>query len=222
MTNRPRTSRPILRIAYGVAFALSALSVLSVVSNTWGQQPPSTAQGQPAAKGATPGPGSQRKDVDDAQAREGLEVQEAQLEARRTLVRIDELRAEHAKRWKAYYEKMVREGKVIEDRMLAARDDVMMMDAHVAAERAELKVAEIRLKYARRNAGQGDQAARAADQAKEESDVLGALLDEKRRFSRSAKPGPSRPGGRKPITRSCSAAAWPPKTWCSPPRMTCC
>jgi hypothetical protein len=75
---------------------------------------------------------------------------------------------------------MVREGKVIEDRMLAARDDVMMMDAHVAAERAELKVAEIRLKYARRHAGQGDQAARAADQAKEELDVLEALLDEKR------------------------------------------
>ena len=46
---------------------------------------------------------------------------------------------------------MVREGKVIEDRMLAARDDVLMMDAHVAAEKAELKVAEIRAKYARQH-----------------------------------------------------------------------
>ena len=83
-------------------------------------------------------------DAVQAQRRDRLDVLEAQLEARRTLVGIDESRAEHAKRWQAYYEKLVREGKVIEDRMLAARDDVLMMDAHVAAEKAELKVAEIR------------------------------------------------------------------------------
>jgi hypothetical protein len=180
MTNRPRTPRWIARTALGGAFALSALSVLSVVANTWGQ-PPSPAPGAPAAKGATPGPGG----VHDAvQARDGLEVLEAQLEAKRTLLRIDEARVEQAKRWRAYYEKLVQERKVIEDRMLAARDDVLMMDAHVVAERAELKVAEIRLKYARRHAAPGDQAAGGAEQAREESDELEALLEAKRALLR--------------------------------------
>jgi hypothetical protein len=111
-------------------------------------------------------------------------VLEAQLEAKRTLLRIDESRAEQAKRWRTYYEKMVRQGKVIEDRMLAARDDVLMMDAHVLAERADLKVAEIRVKYARRVAEHGDQAAGGADQAREELDVLEALLEAKRALLR--------------------------------------
>jgi hypothetical protein len=115
-----------------------------------------------------------------------MEVLEAQLEAKRTLLRIDESRAEQAKRWRAYYEKMVREGRVIEDRMLAARDDVLMMDAHVVAERAELKVAEIHGKYARRRAAQGNLAAGGADQAREELDELEALLEAKRALLRVA------------------------------------
>ena len=110
----------------------------------------------------------------------GLEVLEAQLEAKRTLLRIDESRVEQAKRWKAYYEKMVRAGRVIEDRLLAARDDVLMMDAHVEAERAELKVREIRVRFARKHAAQPDQAADGADQAREELDELEALLEAKR------------------------------------------
>jgi hypothetical protein len=177
--NRPNMPRWIARTAVGGACVLFALSVVSVVSNSSAQQPPTSVQRQHVATVATPGPGSQRSEVDAVQSRDSLEVQEAQLEARRALVKIDELRAEQAKRWKTYYEKMVREGRVIEDRMLAARDDVIMIDAHVAAERAELKVAEIRLKLAQRRAGQGGQPPNAAEQAKEELDELDALLQEK-------------------------------------------
>jgi hypothetical protein len=75
--------------------------------------------------------------------------------------------------------------KVIEDRLLAARDDVLMMDAHVAAERADLKVAEIRAKHERRHVGRGDQAAGGAEQAREEAEVLDALLEAKRALLRS-------------------------------------
>src|SRR5215470_15074283 len=55
-----------------------------------------------------------------------------------------------------------------------------MMDAHVAAERAKLNVAEMRLKNARRRAAHGDQAVGGADEAREESEVLEALLEAKR------------------------------------------
>jgi hypothetical protein len=43
----------------------------------------------------------------------------------------------------------------LEDRLLAARDDVLMMDAHITSERANLKVAEIRVNSARRLATPG-------------------------------------------------------------------
>jgi hypothetical protein len=187
MINRPSTHRWIAWQALGGALALSSLSVLFLAANSWGQ-PQSPAQGAPATQGATPGAGSARGDVGavQAQGRDRLDVLDAQLEAKRTLVRIDESRAEHAKRWQAYYEKMVREGKVIEDRMLAARDDVLMMDAHVEAEKAELKVAEMRAKYARQHVAQGAPATGGADQAREELDVLETLLEAKRTLLRAA------------------------------------
>ena len=176
MINRSRTIRWTARAALGGAVALS---ILSVVATSLGQ-PPSPTSGGLAAKGAAPGGGSGRDDLVAAQARDRLEVLEAQLEAKRSLLRIDDSRAEQAKRWRAYYEKLVRDGKVIEDRMLAARDDVLMMEAHVAAEQADLRVAEIRVKYALRHAEHGGQATAGAEQAREELDVLVALLKAKR------------------------------------------
>ena len=119
MTNRPRTPRWIARTALAGACVLSALSIVSVVANSWGQ-PPSPAPGAPATRGPTPGPGGDRDGPDAVQARDAMEVLEAQLEAKRALLRIDESRAEQAKRWRAYYEKLVRDRMVIEDRLLAA------------------------------------------------------------------------------------------------------
>jgi hypothetical protein len=122
---------------------------------------------------------SVRDDHDAAQAHNALAILEAQVEAKRTLLRIDESRVEQAKRWKAYYDRLVRDGKVLEERLLAAREDILMMDAHVAAERAELNVAEMRLKNARRHAAHGDQAADGADEAREELEVLEARVEAK-------------------------------------------
>jgi hypothetical protein len=175
----------IVRTALAGAFSLSIVFALSVVANLRGQ-PPSRPPGAPTSQERAPGPGSVREDLEAAQARDGLEVLEARLEAKRTLMRIDESRAEQAKRWKAYYENLVRQGKIIEDRMLAARDDVLMMDAHVAAERADLKVAEMRVKFARQHAGHASQAQVSADQAREELGELEALLSAKRDLLRAA------------------------------------
>jgi hypothetical protein len=113
-----------------------------------------------------------------------LEVAETLLDAKRSLLRIDESRAEQAKRWRDYYEKMVRDEKIPADRVLAARDDVLMMQAHIDAERAELKVAEMRLRNARHRAERGDRPLGGADQAWEDAEALEALLGTKRALLR--------------------------------------
>jgi hypothetical protein len=93
------------------------------------------------------------------QAREEIEVLEALLEAKRALLRAGESRAEQARRAAAHYERLSRDGRVTEDRVLAARDDVLLMDSILAWGRAELKVAELRVKTARRDAAHGGPAA---------------------------------------------------------------
>jgi hypothetical protein len=96
------------------------------------------------------------------QAREELDVLEAQLEAKRALLRVGESRAEQARRVEAHYERLFRGGMATEDLVLAARDDVLLMDSALAWGRADLKVAEARVKGARRLAAHGGPAADAA------------------------------------------------------------
>jgi hypothetical protein len=174
MLTRSTALRWLARATLGGAFAL----VVAFPASARGQ-PPSPAAGQPAAGTAPPAARSTRADQQADQARDGLDAMEALLEAKRALLRIDESRAEQAKRWKAHYETLVRDGKVTEDRALAARDDLLMMEGHVAAERAELRVAEMRVRYARRHAARRDQAAASADQDREDAEALEALLDAK-------------------------------------------
>ncbi len=165
------------------AFALTGVYVLLVVANSWAQvakptQAPSSAKGTSSDSRIEPG------DDDSLTTQDRLEVLEAQLQAKRTLVQIDASRVEQAKRWVAYYEKSLREGKVTEDRLLAAKDDILMMDSHLAAERAELRVAEIRVKYARRQAN-GDKTDAGSDIAKEALEELEAVLEAKRALIRA-------------------------------------
>ncbi|MFO0892645.1 MAG: hypothetical protein U0790_26320 [Isosphaeraceae bacterium] len=148
-------------------------------------QPASPSAGAPAPDRAAPGPGSAREGDDADQDRVGLEIMEVLLEAKRTLLRIDESRVDQANQWRAYYEKMLRDGKVPQDRTLAARDDILMLKEHVEAERAELKVAELRLRNARRRAQLGDRSPSGGDQAREDAEVLETLLEAKRALLRA-------------------------------------
>lgn len=179
---RSSVPRWLAREILGGALAL----VVAFPASAWGQ-PPSTATGKPAA-GTTP-PGSTRAEVGAGrradQARDGQDVMAAWLEAKRALLRIDESRAENAKRWKVYYEKLIRDGKVTEDRVLAARDDVLMMEGHVEAERAELRVAEMRVRNAHRHAARPGQPAASADHDREDLEALEALLEAKRALLRA-------------------------------------
>jgi hypothetical protein len=84
-----------------------------------------------------------------------MEVLEAQLEAKRALLRVGEARAEQARRVEAHNERLFRGGMATEDLVLAARDDVLLMDSALAWGRADLTVTEIRVKSARRLAEHG-------------------------------------------------------------------
>jgi hypothetical protein len=75
------------------------------------------------------------------------------------LLRVGEARAEQARKVEARYEKLFRSGIATEDLVLAARDDVLLMDSALAWGRADLKVAEVRVKSARRLAASGGPAA---------------------------------------------------------------
>ena len=144
--------------ALGGVLAL-AFVVLSV--KAWGQLP-SAASGKSAAETTSQGSKSPTADRDIHQQanpeRDELAVLEVRLEAQRALLGIAEARREQAKRWEAHYEQLFRDRKVTEDRLLAAKDDVLMIEAHVAGERAELNVAEIRLGQARRRVANGEPA----------------------------------------------------------------
>jgi hypothetical protein len=59
----------------------------------------------------------------------------------------------------ARYDKLFRSGLATEDLVLAAKDDVLLMDSALAWGRADLKVAEMRVKSARQLATPGGPAA---------------------------------------------------------------
>ncbi|MBY0396895.1 MAG: hypothetical protein K2X91_10570, partial [Thermoleophilia bacterium] len=89
-------------------------------------------------------------------ARDEMEVLKAQLEARRALLQIGEARLVKAKAWHDRYQALFRAGMVTDERLKAAKDDVLMMEAHVAGERAEVKLTELRLRQAQRRLDYGE------------------------------------------------------------------
>ena len=158
MLKQQETSRSFRWTALGGVLTL-ALAGFSV--KAWGQLP-SPASNKSAAETNSQGSKSPGTDRDIHQQanpeRDELAVLEVRLEAQRALLGIAEARREQAKRWEAHYEQLFRDRKVTEDRLLAAKDDVLMIEAHVAGERAELNVAEIRLGQARRRVANGEPA----------------------------------------------------------------
>lgn len=112
-------------VGIGVAGMLGLTAVLMPPRPASGQKPP-----QEESKSATEvkPPKSAKADSELEQqinqAKDELELLELQLEAKKVALRIDEARLKEAKRWKAHYEELLRSGKVTEDRLLAANDDV--------------------------------------------------------------------------------------------------
>jgi len=90
------------------------------------------------------------------QAKEEIELLKAQLDAKKALCKIGEARLEQAKAWKAHFEGLFRAGKVTEDKLLASKDDLLMLEAHLAGEKADVKLAEMRVRQAQRRLDYGE------------------------------------------------------------------
>lgn len=89
-------------------------------------------------------------------ARDELDLLKAQLEAKKALHRIGEARITQAKAWQDRYKVLLKDGRVTEERLLAAKDDVLMLEAHLAGEVADIKLAEMRVKQAQRRLDYGE------------------------------------------------------------------
>jgi len=149
---------------HGAALALAAwiVSAGGVVS---AQQPtaPKPQQSDPAKAGTGAGAKvveGRRPDVDldqkVNQAREEIEILQLQLETKRAQCRLAEARLAESKRWKGLFEKLWKDGMASEERYVAARDDVLMHESRVTAEKAGVEEAELRVKQAQRRLAYGE------------------------------------------------------------------
>jgi len=135
-----------------------ALSLLFIASDWAGAQQPKQEQ----SKSSPPAKSTQARRIDMSldqkvnQAREEIELLELQVETRRAQFRLAEARLAESKRWLARFEKLLQTGFATEERCLAARDDVLLHETHVAAEKAGVQEAELRVKQAKRRLAYGE------------------------------------------------------------------
>jgi TolA-binding protein len=90
------------------------------------------------------------------QAREEIELLELHLQTRKAQLQLAEARLAEARRWKALFEELFRGGFAGEERYLAARDDVLMHESRMTAEKAGVQEAELRVKQAKRRLDYGE------------------------------------------------------------------
>lgn len=160
MRTRMNLGRGLAGLGFGgvaaLAFAVFLGSAQGQKPDAGGAKPPE----KPAATATAPAHTSARADAEldqqINQAKEEIELLEMQLDAKHALLKIGGARLEEAKRWKDRYAGLLREGKVTEERYLAAKDDVLMLEAHLASEKADVRGAELRLKYAKRRLTYGE------------------------------------------------------------------
>jgi len=143
-----------------------ALAALLVACGLAGAQPqkaePSKPQQAepPKATPVTKAGEGRRPDMDldqkANQAREEIEMLELQLETKRAQFRLAEARLAESRRWKALFEKLWKDGFTSEERYVAARDDALLHESRVEAEKSGVQEAELRVKQAKRRLAYGE------------------------------------------------------------------
>jgi hypothetical protein len=135
-----------------------ALTLLFVASDWAAAQQPQLKQSKSAPVAKTNEARRIDMTVDQKvnQAREEIELMELQVETRRAQLRLAEARLAESKRWLARFEKLMKTGFATEERYLAARDDVLLHETHVASEKAGVQEAELRVKQAKRRLTYGE------------------------------------------------------------------
>jgi hypothetical protein len=142
-------------IGFCAALALSA--TLIPASRAVAQQPKAEPTKSPAAfKRAVSQSTDLGIDQKVNQAQEEIELAELQLATRRAQLRLAEARLAESKQWQARFEKLLKSGYATEERVIAARDDVLLHETHVATEKAGVQEAELRVKQLKRRLAYGE------------------------------------------------------------------
>lgn len=146
-------------LALGLGATLAALVGAGVDRSAWAQEP---SPSQTPVKSARPdrpreaGRGDPALDQKINQAREELELLELQLATRKAQLQLAEARLAEARRWRDVFKKLFHDGFASEERFIAARDDVLMHEAHVASEKGAVQEVELRVKQAKRRLDYGE------------------------------------------------------------------
>ncbi len=144
-------------LALGLGTLIVALVGAGVDGSAWAQAP--AAEPAKIARPDRPrdvGRGDPALDQRINQAREEIELLELQLATRKAQLQLAEARLAEARRWRDVFKKLFRDGFASEERFIAARDDVLMHEAHVAAEKGAVQEVELRVKQAKRRLDYGE------------------------------------------------------------------
>jgi hypothetical protein len=135
-----------------------ALTLLLIAGQRAGahQPKPEPSRSSPAAKSTEARRVDMSLDQKVNQANEEIELLELQLQTRRAQLHLAEARLAESKRWRARFEKLLQSGHATHERLIAAGDDVLLHETHVAAEKAGVQEAELRLRQARRRLAYGE------------------------------------------------------------------
>lgn len=139
----------------GMAAAIALTVGLAAGGRAWAQAPKPSAE-KPAQKASEARPADPALDQKINQAREEIELMDLQLETKRAQLRLAEARLAESRRWRDRIEKQFRDGFASDERLISARDDVLMHDSRVAWEKAAVQEAEMRVKQARRRLDYGE------------------------------------------------------------------
>jgi hypothetical protein len=147
-----------MRVWHKAAIGGSLVTVLGLadmsiaVRSTRAQPPGSVEVKEPVAtKGVDPmAAAAQGLEPQASSANEELELLGLQVETTRAQLRLAESRLAQAKRWESRFRDLVGHGRAPSEQLFAAQDSVLTKESDVAAERAELKAAELRFAQAQR------------------------------------------------------------------------
>ena len=138
-------------IGVGLGVALGP-AVLSIPLTPTKAQPPSRAEvKEPVATQRTGSPAAgPRGETQVGALPEGLELLRFQIDVERDQLHLAESRLEQAKRWECRAREFAQYGDVPMEQLMVAQDAALMRQADVVAQKAALRVAELRLREAQR------------------------------------------------------------------------